>query len=136
MSEILGSKWHHNDSPWSNAPPWAIEIREMLSLTLRLLDAMAQLEHVVFTKENTIMSTLDDDLAEVAAQTTALGSVQTLLTSIEGQLAAALANTNLPPDAQAKVDALFASLKGNDQIIANALASGVPPAAPTPPVGS
>lgn len=120
MTKIYGFWFHKNDNPWDRAPPWAIELREQLNDLQKLVSTVVK-------KETAIMASIDDAIAEVAAQNTALGSVKTLITTIEGQLQAALSGASLPPAVQAKVDQLFSSLQSNDQVIADALAAGVPP---------
>jgi hypothetical protein len=121
--ELFGFHHHRNNDPWSNAPPWAVELREMVRLVLN--------------KENSIMSTLDDDLAAVTAESTRLDSIDTLITTLNQRIADALSGTTLPPAVQAKVDAVFAGLQANSAKIDTALNTNVPPPAPTPqPAGT
>jgi hypothetical protein len=114
----LGFFFHQNNDPWAHAPPWAVELREMVRLVLN--------------KENIIMSNLDDDLAEVTAQGTRLDSINTLIVTLNQRIADALSGTTLPPAVQAKVDAVFAGLQANGAKIDTALNANVPPPAPTP----
>jgi len=75
--KLFGYHHHHCDSPWAEAPPWAIEVREMLSLIIQ--------------KEDTIMSAIEDALtqAEAAAKSNsdAEDSVEALLTTLSKQIA-------------------------------------------------
>ena len=70
-----------------------------------------------------IMATLDDVLADVTAETTAIGSITTLIQGLQAQIAAA----GLSPADQAKVDAIFADAEANKAALATALAANVPP---------
>lgn len=81
-------------------------------------------------KENQIMATLDDVLADVTAEPTQIAGLKTLILGLAQQLADALAGVNLPPAVQAKVDAIFAGAEANKAAIADALNAGTP-AAPT-----
>lgn len=76
-----------------------------------------------------IGATLDDDIAEVAAQKTRIGSLTTLFASTKKQLADALSGVTLPPAVQAKVDKLFEDLHANSGDIDAALNADVPPPA-------
>jgi hypothetical protein len=122
---IFGFNEHQNNDPWRNAPPWAVELREMVRLVLMR-------ENRIIDTENIIMSTLDDDLAEVTEQGSRLDSIDTLITTLNQRIADALSGTTLPPGVQAKVDAVFAGLQANKAKIDTALNTNVPPPAPTP----
>lgn len=83
------------------------------------------------------MATLDDVLADVTSESTAIDSVSALITGLQGQVAAALSGVTLPTAVQAKVDAVFAGLESNKGKLATALATGptgqpVTPAPTTP----
>lgn len=113
----LFARHHHGcDDPWSSAPPWAVELREVL--------------HVITTNQEAIMATLDQVLADVTDESTRLDSISALIDGLKTQLAAALAGTTLPPATQAKVDAIFAAAEANKGKIDVALNANVP--APTP----
>lgn len=70
----------------------------------------------------TIMATLDDVLAEVTKETTAIGGVTALIAGLRQQIADALNTHTIPPAVQAKVDAIFAAATANNAAIAQALA--------------
>lgn len=74
-----------------------------------------------------IMATLDQVLQKVTDQDTALDSVRELIVGLRQQLKDALANANLSPENQAKVDAIFAAAEKNSAEIVEALAENVPP---------
>jgi hypothetical protein len=107
--------------------------REVASLVSagdpRLDDVLA----ILHSMETTQMATLDQVLADVSAETTALDSINTLIVGLHQQLLEAFAGTTLPPAVQAKVDEIFAAARANKIKIAAALANNVSPApAPTP----
>jgi uncharacterized protein YoxC len=86
-----------------------------------------------------IMATLDDILNDEAQDATALGqlatAVQTLLasvTTLQTELAAALAGTTLPTAVQAKVDQAFTNSKANTATVNSILTSLAPPPPPPP----
>lgn len=95
-----------------------------------LLAAVLEQYGLILSKMETIMATLDEVLAEVTDESTRLDSIQALIDGIKQQLADALSGAALPPDVQAKIDAVFAGLTGNKAKIDKALNTGVP----TPPV--
>ncbi len=76
--------------------------------------------------ENRIMATLDETLAAVQAEKTADDSIIALLAGLKQQLADALANANLSPENQAKVDAIFAQATDNAAEINAALQPPTP----------
>lgn len=73
------------------------------------------------------MATLDEVLAEVAKETTDIGSLTTFIQGLEQQIKDALSGVTLPPDVQTKVDQVFANVTNNDAAIVAAMASNVPP---------
>ena len=73
--------------------------------------------------EKRIMASLDETLAAVTAEKTAVDSIVALLAGIKAQLAAALANATLSPADQAKVDAIFAAATANASEITAAIAA-------------
>jgi hypothetical protein len=87
---------------------------------------------IIKTNTEKIMSSLDDDIGLVQAETTQIAGVTTLLTSINQQLSDALSGVTLPPAVQAKVDAVFTGLTANSGALAAAIALG-PTGTPLPP---
>jgi len=59
-------------------------------------------------------ATLDQVLADVTAETTLVGSLQTFVQGLEAQIA----NIGLSPSDQAKVDQIFAGLEANKVALA------------------
>ena len=96
-----------------------------LNVVERLISQLSQLSD----KETELMSTLDDDIAAVAAQTTAVGSLTTFITSLEDQIKA----LGITPAQQAQIDAIFANVTANTTAISAALVQNVAatPHAPT-----
>ena len=78
--------------------------------------------------EKRIMAKIDDVLADVEAETTLEDSILSLLTAVQSQLAAALANTTVPADVQAMIDATFAALEANKAKLTAAVAANTPAA--------
>ena len=65
------------------------------------------------------MATLDDVKAAVDAQGPQLDAVVTAVAGIKAQLTQALAGTNVSPEVQAKIDAIFAGLQTNSSKISS-----------------
>lgn len=110
---------HHYHHQGEEVPSWAREQSYKLDLILKTLES--------------IMATLDDVLADVTNESTQIAGISTLIAGLKQQLSDALANTNLPPETQAKVDAIFAAAEKNKADIAAALAANAPAAPATPP---
>src|SRR5450631_3159283 len=107
--------------------------REALNAVERLVSLLSQISK----KETLLMSTLDEDIAAIAAQTTAIGSLTTFITGLEAQIAAL---PGLTPAQQAAIDKIFTDVNANNAAIAAAMVVNVPPpppgpvAVPVPPV--
>ncbi len=91
------------------------------------IDTLVGLLQQTIQKENAIMSTLDDIVTAVAAQTTMIGSLQTFVQGLEDQIKAL---PGLTPAMQAKIDTIFAGVDANEKAIANAMVVNVPPPGP------
>ncbi len=100
--KLFGFHHHHHDRPFEDAPPWAVEIREIL-------------RHIIKTQETT-MSAITDLQAAVARETDAEDSVITLLKGISQQLKDAQA-ANDP----AAIAAVIASIDANTQKLSAAV---------------
>lgn len=94
------------------------------------LDAIQLKQYRDGRKLRKIMATLDQIIAEVEAQDTALDSVRALIVGLKQQVADLLSGTTVPPAVQAKIDAAFAAAAKNSAEIAEALAENVPPTEP------
>jgi len=99
--------------------------KDLLALLARLISIGQQ----IVTKDTKIMSTLQDVVDEVAAETTAIGSLTAFIQGLEAQIAAL---PGLTPAQQAQIDAIFANVGSNTAAINVAMVINVPPA--TPPV--
>jgi len=93
---------------------------------------LLQLVHSIVTKLDSLthkgdllMAAIDDLTAQVAANTTVIGSALTLIQGLAAQLAAAGTDP-------VKLAALQASLKQSDDDLAAAVAANTPAAPPTP----
>lgn len=90
----------------------------------------------LLTNMEKIMATLDDLVADVAAETTTIASLSTFIQGLQAQIGSA----GLSAADQAKVDAIFANLQSNDAALAAAMTANVPPtpaqAATVPPTVS
>lgn len=75
-----------------------------------------------------IMASLEDVLADVTEEKSQIAGLSTLISGLKQQLADALAGTTLPPDVQAKVDAIFAAAESNKADLAAALSANTPSA--------
>ena len=82
-------------------------------------------------KVNEIMATLDQIVADVAAEKTALASLGTFISGLQAQLKDALSGATISPANQAKIDQIFADVEANKAAIAAALTTNPP--APVPP---
>jgi hypothetical protein len=80
----------------------------------------------ILNKETSIMATLDDIVASVAAEDTVVDSVVTLLAGIKAQLDAAGQNP-------AKLQALSDALANQQTKMANAIVANTPAVPPVPP---
>jgi hypothetical protein len=100
MADIRIDVYHHFDSVWSEAPPWAVELKTMVS--------------GLITQESEQMATLADIVTETRNTRTIVGSVkvafdglQAKVTELTAALDAAIAS-NDPVAMQAAVDELKA----------------------------
>lgn len=87
----------------------------------------------VLKNQGVIMASLDDILADVTAESAGIDSLGVLITQLKEQITG-LTSGNLPPDVQAKVDAIFTQAEANKgKIMAAINANGpAPTPAPTP----
>lgn len=107
--ELYAFKHHGERHPWFMAPPWAIELREMLSRLIRM--------------ERQDMKALDDLTNAVSSENSVIDSAVTLLTGLSDQLKAAGADP-------AKLQGLQAAIEQRTASLAAAVAANTP--APTP----
>jgi hypothetical protein len=81
---------------------------------------------ITLEKVDKIMATIDDVLAGVTELDTLEDSLIALTTNIKALLDAALANTTVPAEVQAKIDAVFAQVEANKVQVADAVTANTP----------
>ena len=100
---LFGQDFHHNDSPWDEAPPWAIELREL-----------------ILANQEKIMSDLTDLQSVVA-------DLATDLTANNAEIATLLTKITTPgvssADIQTNVAAIRTLITTNQKAIADAQAA-------------
>jgi hypothetical protein len=116
--DLFGFQHHNRRRPWEDAPPWAIELREMLNIVIKR-------ENKIMTTQSDIAAALAAVTADVAAQTTVTASLVTYVQGINAQLAALAASTTDTTTAAAL------TVLGN-QIVANTAADSAAIVANTP----
>lgn len=90
--------------------------------TQQRLDLLLTLLETVIANQEKIMATLDEVLAAVNDESTQEDSIVALLQQLREQIAGLTSGT-LPPDVQAKVDAIFTGLQSNKAKLAAAVAN-------------
>ncbi len=114
---------HHHSGPWRDAPPWAIELREML--------------RIVINNQGASMSQVDDLVAAVATLTGNVAAHDTAVQAEIAALVAAVANSNAASDPA--IAAAIKNISDASSTLATetaALAASVKPPvviSPTPP---
>jgi len=86
----------------------------------------------IFNMEKRIMASLDDLKAAVAAETTLVAGVGTLITQLQAK---ATAVPGLTDDQQAEINSIFAEVTADSASLTSALTAGTP-AAPVAPDAS
>jgi hypothetical protein len=124
---------HHNcNDPWYEAPPWAIELREMLSLILKTEQHMESEMTLDFTK---MVAAAEKQRGVTNSVLQYLSDQSKTLADIRTQLATAIA-ANDPvamKAAQDQLDAFAAGVDDNDDKIAAAIAAPGTVGTPPPP---
>lgn len=104
----------------------------LTSIVGQIAEIRALVQRVI-EKENETMATIDEVLADVQAESTQLDSLAALIGGLRTQLADALADTTIPAETQAKIDAVFTAVEANKAKIMGALTTtsdGTTPATP------
>ena len=104
-----------------------------LNAVLRNQSTMLALLSEILQKENKMAIDLTAMTAEVANNTSVTASVEQLVTNLVAQIAAIPPSSD--PVTQAALDALTATLSGNDTSIAAAVVANTPAAPPAPASG-
>jgi hypothetical protein len=102
---IFGGHRHRNARPWDGAPPWAVELREMLGLVL--------------LSQGIIMSLEQDLLDEVQSETTVIGGVEVAIQNLIDAVAAA-------GNDRTKLQAALDAARANKSRIAALVAANTP----------
>lgn len=95
-----------------------------LDVLLSMLKQILANESLLLTKENMIMNTLDDVIANVAAEDTAIDSAVALIQGLQVQIAALKVGAD--PTMQAKIDALNLDITNRKVALVAAVATGSP----------
>lgn len=117
VMRLFGFRHHNCQNPWDEAPPWAVELREMLSL--------------IIINEEMIMSAIDDQLtqAEAAAKANsdADDAAEALLVTIS-KMVADLKAAGTDPATLARITALSTSLTDRASRLSAAVVANTPAA--------
>lgn len=126
MGYLFGFRYHNRYNPWDDAPPWAIELRQMLRVLLRE-------ERVIMSVQSDIADALAKVQGDVASQTTVIGGLTTFIQGLKDQIAALAANSADPATAAA-LNTLATQIEANTSATATAIATqpGGTPATPPP----
>lgn len=87
------------------------------------------LTDLITRNQEAIMASADETLELAKSNRSRVGSLHALLDGIKAQLADALSGATIPPAVQAKIDAVFAEMKGEAADLDTALNTNVPPPA-------
>lgn len=130
--KLFGWDYHRCDDPWNQAPPWAVELRQMLRLMLSLERRMEMEMAFDFSKMEAA-ATKQQGVTNSVLQF--LSDQSVVLADIRKQLADAVA-ANDPAAmkaAQDKLDAFATAMDENDDKIAKAIEAPGTPGTPPPP---
>lgn len=116
---MFGYRFRNRD-PWSEAPPWAVELRNMVQKLMRM-------EKQDMTVQKDIADALAKVQADVQAQTTVTESVKAYVAGINQQLADLAASTKDDTTAAA-LQALSAQIEANTSSDASAIIANTPAA--------
>jgi hypothetical protein len=103
-------------------------IDQKLDLIVGLLEVLITRTYRILVREGKIMATLDQLVTAVTEEDTVEASVLALLVAIKAQLDAALANSGIKPEDQAKIDAVFAAVEASKAKLADAIVANTPAA--------
>ena len=109
----------------SQAAP-ALTSKDLSKLEARLAKAIAALGERIQNQLESMAKTLEEILADVAAEDTHEESTQTLLDGVRQQVTDALAGVDLHDEAQAKLDKVFTDLETHNEKVSSALTGDEP----------
>lgn len=89
-------------------------------------DEFVELAKLLIDIRNEIMASIDQLAQEIADETTLIDGVSTLVSGLQQQLSDALSGAQIPPQVQAKIDAVFVAAEANKAKLTRALAAGTP----------
>jgi PAB1-binding protein PBP1 len=122
MELLFAFETHHRKNPWEDAPHWALELREMLSIILK--------------REERLMSAATDLNNAVTALATGFAALDTAVHAELTALQDALANDNTDAinQAIANISAVTNKMAGDAAALTASIpaATTVPPPAPAP----
>lgn len=110
-----------------------INLNLNINLDPRTLGHVTRMLQRILDQGANMAATIDQVLADVTEESTTIDSIGTLVSGLKDQLAAALANTTVPPDVQAKIDQTFALIESNKAKLAAAVTANTPAQPPVDP---
>jgi hypothetical protein len=122
---LLGYHIHQRTDPWEDAPPWAIELRELLRIIMRE-------GRIEMAQQQDIAAALAKVQSDVASQTSVTASVAAFIQGLQKQLADAAANTTDNETAD-QLNALSQQIEANSSQISSAIVQNTPAAATVQP---
>lgn len=126
---LFAHRYHRNDDPWEDAPPWALELRE---ITLQIFIATSQKENLIVSQQKDIADALakvQDDVRQATSVSQALGTYVKGLRDQIAQIASASTDT----ETAAALTALSTQLEANTAADAAAMVENTPQAPAAPP---
>jgi peptidoglycan hydrolase CwlO-like protein len=104
------------------------ELHKKLDHVLRQNTAIQNLLILLLKKENTMTTAFEDLTANVAAQSTVIASVQTLISNLHGELAAAIQAAKVAGTDTVALEALAQQVKSNSAALIAAVVANTPAA--------
>jgi hypothetical protein len=125
---MFGFRFHNCDDPWEDAPPWAVELREMLRVVIYK-------ENLNMTGQDDIASALAKVQSDVAVQTTVAASFQTYVQGLTAQISKLASQTPDTTTADA-LKTLASQIEANTATASSAIVQNTPAAGPTGGAGT
>ncbi len=121
--------YHHDNDPWKNAPPWALEVKAQLFEIRAMLVLVLQKENMIMSAES---DALDQAEAAAKANSAADDSAEALLVTIS-QMIRDLQQNQTDPATAARINALATALNGRSSQLAAAVVANTPTTTTTTP---